>query len=299
MKFFIQNYNNVLSDLIQYVQTSGKHSTTGKMAEADVIVLWSDVGDWDRMVIQSARSTGKKVYVIQHGRKGSSRYYPPFNEPIVADKLLVWGQNDKDLLVKHGHPAKKIEVVGTTIFDHLIPRQKHEGYNILFSPEHWGVEVEENRVVAGWLKRVSHHLNVTSKILPEHDGKLYPNPIYSDRNDEKHFEVLSKLLSTTDLVVGISESTLELLAQSLDIPVIIADIWEPKAGANGDKRYKDYLRTYSNACTKVKNENEFQEAIKAYVEHPELLREERKQICILEGGINIKDPIKEIMRWIS
>jgi hypothetical protein len=299
--FFIQNWNGILTDLIEDVYQKGHRNVT-MVGDADVFVLWTDTNGWDAAVIDVAKAFGKEVIICQHGRRGSSKYYPPFNQKIMADKMLVWGKADKERLVQYGHNPKNIYVVGTTIFkklDLLGSRKEHKGINVVFSPEHWSEEVEENTIVSKWLKELSKKIGfkVTTKTLPEHKQEKYQNPIVSDRNTEEHFKVIADVLSTADIVVGISESTFELLAEYWDIPVIIADIWKPKVNM-GDERYKDYLRIYSKACTKVKTIEEMEKAIQLYLDSPTHLMKERKEICIEEGGCNF-DTLKEMRKVIK
>ena len=126
MKIILRSFNQVISDL-------GKHfETTTDIFQAERVVLWNDVMPTEKSIIEFAHSLKKPVIVVQHGRHGTSRYYPPFNEPILADKLCVWGERDKKVLVDNNHPAKKIEVCGSPIFFYLKPRIKHEGINIVF-----------------------------------------------------------------------------------------------------------------------------------------------------------------------
>jgi hypothetical protein len=109
---------------------------------------------------------------------------------------------------------------------------------------------------------------------------------------------VADVLSKADVVVGISESTFELLAEYLDIPVVIADIWVPKS-CQGDPRYKEFKLEYSNACTKVKDMSKFEDAIRYAIKHPEHLRAERKQVAIDDGGVNIEDPVGELIKQIE
>ena len=243
---FIVNHNRILSDL---EKDTKKHSwedkksnlnLVGTIEEADVIVMWGDTTSLERGIVNYARTLKKPVIVAQHGRKGTSRYFPPINDPITADKLLVWGIRDKNALVKVGHPEDKIEITGTSIFSHLKGRKKHEGINVVFCPEHWDREISENRKVASILNKLKG-VKITTKLIEGHDEKLYKNPVISNRNHENHLEICADVLSTADLVVGISESTFELMAQYLDIPVVIMEEWYPKT-FGGDEKYYSYRR---------------------------------------------------------
>src|SRR3990167_7258069 len=95
--------------------------------KAKTVILWNDVNSFERGLIQLAKSMGKKTLVYQHGRRGTSKYYPPFNEKIQADKLLVWGESDRRALLEAGQDEKKIKVVGATILSHLKTKTPHQG----------------------------------------------------------------------------------------------------------------------------------------------------------------------------
>lgn len=304
MKILLFDYNNVLADVAQalhdkgheLLEHDGKESTFKK---ADVIVVWNEtaIGLWRDWILE-ARKAGKRVVLVQHGRRGTSRIFPPFNEELVSDVVCVWGENDRKRLESCGVPSEKIKVTGTPIFRHLKPRNKHKGINVVFSPEHWDIDVVENVIVRGQLAKLKG-VNIITKLLADsHNPHEYQNPVISDRTSPEHLSIVASVLAEADVVVAISESTFELMAQMLDIPVVIADIWIPKA-CNGDDRYKDYHREYSDACLRVKDISRLNEAILQTLKSPEHLRNERKEIIIGDGGINIEDPIAEIIKIIE
>ena len=292
MKIFLIDHNQVLGDIKK------EFEITNKIEDADAVILWNDVLPFERSIINLARSLGKKTFVIQHGRWGSSRYFPPFNEKIQVDKLLVWGDFDKRALIEAGQDSKKIEVIGTTIFSRLKPRIKHKGINIVYFPEHWDRPVEENIQVRNELRKLKG-VNIITKLIdsPSHDPKHFDNVIYSNRDDDNHIDICASVLSTADIVVGVSESTFGLLAQSLDIPVVIMEEWEPKA-FGGDMRYVEgYKRNISPAAKRATMKT-LLETIKQQLKNPEELKEERKQVCVDEGGINL-DTLALIRRLVG
>lgn len=288
MKICIYSWNGVLNDLA--LELAKEHKVDLKVGgvnglsinDYDLFILWNEVGDWGEFV-KKVQKKGKKVILMQHGRRGTSRIYPPFNEKLNADIVCVWGEADKKRLMSCGVPEERIRITGTPIFQHLRGRRPHEGKNVVFSPEHWDGEVVENAIVAGQLRKVKG-AKITTKCLDgEHNLSQYDNVIVSHRNATDHFEVVAEVLATADVVVGISESTFELLAESLDIPVVIADIWIPKACGNDD-RYKDYHREYSEACTRVKDPFKLAQSVEYALKHPEHKREERKKVVLEDGG---------------
>lgn len=301
MRILVQNFNNILTDVIVELKKRGHKVTENPddYKKTDVVVIWNEIDvlgwrDW----IEKARKAGNRIVLVQHGRRGTSRIFPPFNEKLVSDVVCSWGENDKDRLISCGVDPKKIVVTGTPIFKNLKPRVKHDGFNVVFSPEHWDVDVLENTIVASTLRKLKGAKVITKVLKGEHMISLYENVISSNRHMSDHFEIVAEVLSQADLIVAISESTFELCAEILDIPVIIADIWKPKA-CNGDDRYIDYHREYSNACTRVKDMSKMNETILYQLKHPEVLREERKRIAELDGGTNIKDSLLEICNVIE
>ena len=290
MKIYLIDHNQVLSDIKK------EFEITDNIEEADRVVLWTDVIPFLQSVIGLARFLKIPVITIQHGRKGTSRYYPPFSMPIISDKLCVWGEKDKERLVEAGQDESKIEVTGTTIFSHLRGRKPHEGTNIIFSPEHWDREIEENRKTAEELRKMKG-VRIITKIIEGNNPKIYDNAVYSNRADETHLDVCCEVLSTADLLVSVGEGTFELLAQALDIPVVIMDEWQPKP-FGGDDRYLNYWRFISRAAKRTSLKNLIP-TIEQQLKNPDELKKERREVVIEEGGINIKNPLEKIKKAIE
>lgn len=306
MNILLFNFNNILTDVAEelvkrghkLIDISNMHDHKA-WQKADVIVVWNEteLAGW-RDLIKGFQKKGKKVVLVQHGRRGTSRIYSPFNEKLISDAVCVWSENDKKRLISVGIDETKIYITGTPIFKHLVPRETHQGKNVVFSPEHWDIDIAENLIVADKLRQIKG-VNIITKILQDHQNPLlYDNPIISDRNSLDHFSIVAQTLAKADLVVGISESTFELLAQSLDIPVVIADCWIPKA-CDGDDRYKEYKREYSNACTLTKLDK-LNETIVKCLKSPEKLRQERKDIIELDGAFSkTNESVNNIIKVIE
>jgi len=290
MRLFLWNHNQVLTDIAKHFEI------TSDIFQADRVVVWNEVTPLAQELITFAHSFDIPVLTVQHGRRGSSRYFPPFNFPIISDKLCVWGKADKEALVKAGHPKEKIAVTGTTIFCHLKPRKKHSGTVVVFCPEHWDREVEENRLTAKELRRLKG-VKIITKVIEGHNLSFYDNPVFSYRDDPRHLEIVADVLSQADIVVSIAEGTFELMAQYLDIPVVVMNEWKPKP-FGGDKRYLNYRRLISPAAAQTSLKN-LCRTVEEHLSHPEKLQEERKKIVIAEGGTDIANPLKELSNAIS
>jgi len=170
LKIAVSNWNNVNTDLIAELKKRGhKIYTTIEekdkqfLKEIDVLITWNEVHQYGNDIfLQEVNDAGVETVLVQHGRRGTSRIYPPFNEKLICKKACLWGENDRKRLIETGNPPERLFVTGTSVFKHLTPRVPHEGINVVFSPEHWGEEVFENNVVAGALRKIKG-INVITK----------------------------------------------------------------------------------------------------------------------------------------
>ncbi len=274
----------------------GKKETAKK---ADVVVLWNEteLGGW-RDWIKDLQKMGKRTVLMQHGRRGTSRIFPPFNETLLSDVICAWGENDRKRMESCGVAPERIKVTGTPVVRGVIHRKPHDTINVVFSPEHWDIDVAENFIIASQLRKLKGVNIITKCLTGEHTEGVYDNPVWSDRKEKGHLDICREVLSTADIVVAVSESTFELMAEMNDIPVVVADIWVPKA-CNGDEKYREYHREYSHACTRVKDIKKLNETIMSELRNPGRLKKERMEIAIGDGGLNIPDPLEEIIRVIE
>lgn len=303
MKVLLFNWNGVMDDVAVELRKQGhevdlRGLDSGGWVDADILVFWNEIESqgW-KALIQTARKAGKKTILIQHGRRGTSRIFPPFNEGLNCEFIMVWGEADKKRLMECGIAEERIFVTGCPLFNKLKPREPHKGKNVVFSLEHWTGEVPENQIVASQLRKL-HGVNLITKGLEgESYTNIYDNLILSNRHKPGHFNVVAEVLSTADVVVAISESTFELFAESLNIPVVASTFWIPKAGG-GDDRYKDYKRIYSDGCYQIDDFKKLPKAVKRALKKPDEMKEERRQAVIDDGGYDIENPIKRICEAI-
>lgn len=152
MKIHLVNYNGVLDSTIAHYAKEGKLAKNA--VEADLLVTWQDVRGSCREMVQIFKDEGKPVIVMQHGRGATRDYCPPNNFPLLADKILVWGQSEKERLLKVDVAESKIDVVGCPLFPYLKPKAQRElGKNVLFAPVISSKEEPENVLVYAELKK--------------------------------------------------------------------------------------------------------------------------------------------------
>jgi len=310
MKILIVKYNYITEGLEEELLKRGHRVTCKKIVsqddikDNDVLVVWQEtIMGGARQLVGWAKAFGKKTILLQHGALQDYRFRmsEPFNENLLSDIVCVWGEDDKKRLLELGVKEDRIRVTGSMIFQHLKPRVPHKGKVILFVPEHGDEDSAENLCVAGVIRKLKIPI-ITKLLIPNPKNtesydkeninpEWYDNPVISDRFDKNHLDICADVLSKADVMVGLSESTTGIMAEALDIPVVCADVWIPKA-YHKDERYMNYQRPYTNACVRVKIDK-VNDAIKYALKHPEHLRTERRQVVEANGG-NIKDPIKNI-----
>jgi hypothetical protein len=295
MRILLRDHNGVLSDLKPHFEL------VKTIQDAEVVVLWQDILAFELCIARTAKRMGKPIVVIQHGAHGSEDYVPPLSNELLADKILVWGEYDRDQLLGVGIDPKRIEITGTTVFEKLKGRTPHKGTHILFSPEHWDHDIPENLELYNKLKKLckKNKWELKVKTMERHDASRYKgHEVYSNREHPDHLDKCAEVLAWADVVVSISEITFELLAQALDIPVICCDITEPRMFLNNPK-YLDLKKPYSNAVKVIKNLDVLEETIKGQLKNPEELEKERRDTVLLRGGIHIENPLEKMINAIK
>jgi len=295
MKAIIRDHNGVLSDLKPHFEL------VNTVQEADIVVLWQDIIAMGLCIAKLAKQLKKPLVVIQHGAHGMEDYVPPLSNELLADKVLVWSGYDRDQLIGAGISPKRIEITGTTVFSHLKGRTPHKGSHVLFVPEHWDYDVEENFDIYQKLielcKKNEWELKV--KVMERHDKDRYKeHMVYSDREQPEHLDICADVLSWADVLVSVSEITFELMAQALDIPVICCEISPPRTFLN-NPRYLELKKPYSKAVKIIKTLDTLEETVKSQLENPDELQAERRDVTLLRGGIHIEDPLQKMIEAIK
>jgi hypothetical protein len=292
IKIHFADHNNVLADI------KNEFITVEDTSSADALVIWNDVLSDYRNMVLNASLNGKPTLVMQHGLRATREYCPPYNKLLFADKIMVWGPRDKQRLFQAGIEEERISITGTTIFEHLIPRQKHKGINVVYAPMHWYEDLEENKIVAEKLRKIPD-INITTKIVDGGASEYFDNPVISHTYYPDHLHICASVLSTADLVVSVNESTFEFLAHALDIPVLVVDVWKPKFHM-GRLFLEDINSDNSPACRRVSLED-LPEAIVNMLSSPGKYALERKKALLEDAGIGLDSltPRQRIINTIN
>ncbi|MFA7301099.1 MAG: hypothetical protein WC069_02230 [Candidatus Shapirobacteria bacterium] len=274
-KIYLSDHNQVLADI------EDSFEIVDDWMDADAVVVWQDVrGELVNIVAQS-NLMGIPTFVMQHGLRASREYLPEYGKELLSQRIMVWGPQDKVRMIKSGVEPERIVVTGTTILDHLKPKQKHAGINVLFVPLHWDKEIEENYEVANILNQIKD-IRVLTKLVDGQRIENYKNVILSNRDDKNHLDKITNILKDIDVLVSLSESTMEFMAYYLDIPVVVVNNWRPKKFL--DYEVLNINKDISNAC-EVTDINSLEKVLKNVIENPGKKSKERILALKLEMGV--------------
>ncbi|MEX0861714.1 hypothetical protein [Nitrosopumilus sp.] len=204
------------------------------------ILVWSEIGSTEQIMVKLAKKFGIKVVVLQHGLFFDSNDVGAFdmNEsqgvfPHDADYYIVWGDIEKNHAIKGGIPEEKILPLGSPIFDNLPSNSISSEEYILLATSGPVQEnafdltvktIEKNRQV---IREICSIVNKMGKKLVI---KIHPSPDEFDptqlaQSINSQFVVfktgdISKLIANSSIFVVIDVSTVMLNAQMMKKPVI-------------------------------------------------------------------------------
>lgn len=143
---------------------------------------------------------------------------------------------------------------------------------------------------------INRNFRIVSKLTPIHDKNLYLGHVcLTNVASPTHIADCVKLLANTDVVVGMVESTFQMLAMAMDIPVVISKEWEFKIYGGKDYTHCDHIKTDAVVYSETKD---LRRVVEEELAHPEKRAEARKKIVQRELGTEL-DPDKNILNVIK
>ncbi len=278
----------------------------------------------------------KPVVVVQHGVGGTRDYQPPESFKLYADKFCCWGTHDYDRLVANGYKDKAVLTGSPLIsrLKPLEPHpekniifcpivvQHEEPANLITFYELKRAELDyiqknliKNKELLrdGWNPQLlnkerpadtkipffelSKNFRVISKLTPIHDKGLYVGAVtITNVSGVTHIEDCVRLLTQTDLVVGMVEGTFQMLAMAMGIPVVVCKGWEFKE--YGGKDYSNSEMIFTNGVVRCEVDD-LRKTIEQELANPSRLAEERRKTLLGEFGDITTDPDKKIIEIIK
>lgn len=292
-KVVILNWNDVIpymGDVFKVLH----YAEETKIAEA--LITSDDTTARGIKACGYAKKCGIPIFVVQHGRYATSDY-SVLKKKILGDYFLVWGQNDVKEAIRGGWPKDRVIRIGSPFLEY---RCEHEpdGKTVVFAPIHHEPtdalnerNSTEGRQIWKILQAMGGITPLVKLLVNEHDVRHYPGKQFiTRRSEEGHIQrVYKDLLRKTSCVVSHIEGTFELLAYSMDIPVV---------------RYKDrnctmYPSHYFTAAMQVNELDRLGNAVKYSIAHPDKNRERRMDVVIQTGGSNGDTPRDSIIKLVK
>lgn len=273
MKVAVLNWNAVVPDLKEYFEVIGGED----FLEADAIIATHDSNSTQASMAMTAREYGIPVFILQHGRFAASDYCYNGRNPL-GDYFLAWGDADVDMAIRGGWKKEQVIKVGAPpLMDWVKP--KPDGKTVVFVPAHIEAlqsknAANDNEALRTWerIRKINGIRPIIKLLAGEHPEELiHGEKFVTNRSEAGHIKkTYNWLLKRASCVVSQAEGTFELLAYSMDIPVV---------------RMNPYTNDYHEWSTAADVCGEgLENAIKRALAHPEYNREKRQEIVEKEGG---------------
>lgn len=212
-----------------------------KKNKISCILVWSESGFNEQVVIKLAKKENIKVVLIQHGlywetleNQKSNAFEGIF--PIESDKLLVWGKTSKQYAIECGF-SDKTEISGSLIYDRIFDRKskvstKKQDFILLATSSPVKNEVFDLTVktMHNYERAIEMICKTISKMNKKLVIKLHPSqeelditPIvkkFGDKIVTRKVGDILPLIESCEVFLTIDYSTTILEAQILEKPVI-------------------------------------------------------------------------------
>lgn len=122
--FFIELCTKRIEEAIPEIEITKELFKKTKFSS---VVIWSESGFNEQIVINVAKQNKIKIILLQHGLYWETKENFESNKfegifPVDSDKLVVWGESTKQYVTEVGF-SDKIEVLGSTTYDSIFDRK--------------------------------------------------------------------------------------------------------------------------------------------------------------------------------
>lgn len=277
----IINFNDILTPLYRTFKQAELTDITDPKKKPDCLITWTDYPQDSKMICLAALQQGVPTFMVQHGRRAMRDYWTHRGEP-TSLAAFVWGEKDReDALTGHWHKDRVFRV-GAPWFPYRPKPQEEKGL-VIYDVPHWSIDTIEAIKTWAALKKVKGIRPIAKMIAPSEQKQhnYTGEQCITYRNEPGHVEATFDLLKRASCVVTMMESTLELMAMSIGVPVVHVEGFKHKELAGTWQGVEDTLpQKGSIACKR----DEMGEAIARAMKRPKWLLEEAQERLVEDAG---------------
>jgi hypothetical protein len=276
----ILNFNDILTPLYStFEQAELTDITTEK--KPDCLITWTDYPKDFKMICMVALQNGVPTFMVQHGRRAMRDYWTHIGEP-TCPTCFVWGTKDvEDAIEGKWHPTRVFRV-GAPWFQYRPEKQEEKGL-VVFDVPHWNIDTIEAKKCWTALKKIPGIRPIAKMIVPSNQkqNNYLGEQCITYRNEPGHIEATYDLIKRASAVVCMMESTIELLAHSLNVPVIHVKGFKHTELAGTWQGVEDTLPGKGSLACTVEG---LPKAIETVMKKPTLLATEAKERLMEDAG---------------
>jgi len=296
-KAVILNFNDINTPLYSTFEEAELTDIADKKKKPDCLITWTDYPNDYKMICATALQNGVPTFVVQHGRRAMRDYWTHVGEP-TSLACFVWGMKDyEDAIEGKWHPTRVFRV-GAPWFTYIPERQEEKGL-VVYDVPHWNIDTMESKRTWAALKKIEGIRPVAKMITPsDQNQKNYiGEQCLTYRDEPGHIEATFDLIKRASVVVCMMESTMELFAHALGIPVVHVKGFKHKELEGTWQGVEDTLPGKGSiACER----DGLAKAIKKAMDNPNLMKQEARERLLEDAGDPETDtPVRSITSIIS
>lgn len=296
-KSVLINFNDIISPLYSTFESVDLTDITDPKKKPDCLITWTDYPYEHKMICLAAMQNGVPAFMVQHGRRAMRDYWTHVGEPSSL-ACFVWGTKDReDAIEGKWHPSRVFRV-GAPWFS-LRPERQEERGLVVYDAPHWSVDTIESRKTWAKLKKIEGIRPVVKLIVPssQKQNNYIGEQCLTYRNEPGHIEATYDLIKRASAVVCMMESTLELMAHSLGVPVIHVKGFKHTELAGTWQGVEDTMPGKGSVSCDLDG---LEDAIKLVMADPTIKAKEARERLLEDAGDPEKDtPIQSITTIIG
>lgn len=282
--FFTELCKKRIEEAIQEIEITKELFHKTKISS---VVIWSESGFNEQIVIKIAKKNNTKVILLQHGFYWETKANYESNKfegcfPIDSDKLIVWGKSTKQYVTNVGF-SDKIKVLGSAIYDSIFDRKMknlNQKQDTILLATSSPVKNEVFDLTVKTMQNYEYAIEKVCKTISKLDKKLVIklHPFQEELDishivksiDSKIIVIkngdITPLIESCEIFLTIDFSTTMLEAQILNKPVISIFVKdrlteEMPTIFNSDSCVITTIDDFEKSISKVLSDNDFKKQI--------------------------------------